>query len=93
MLTFTNDMLRDKIKADLGVDVPADRDFLPFSDLEKSVRDDVLTVQQSPLVAPSRSQAGSPPWWPQVVNNNLVIMSRGQAVVLLYIFVSCDANF
>ena len=35
MLTFSNEQLRDKIKADLGVDVPADRDFLPFSDVEQ----------------------------------------------------------
>ena len=52
MLTFSNDDLRNKIKADLNVDVPKDRDFLPFSDLEKSVRDDVHTVKTSELVAP-----------------------------------------
>ena len=47
MLTFSNEDLRKKIKADLNVDVPVDRDFLPFSDLEKSVRDDVDTHQLS----------------------------------------------
>mmetsp|Transcript_4783 Transcript_4783/g.11741 ORF Transcript_4783/g.11741 Transcript_4783/m.11741 type:complete len:175 (-) Transcript_4783:436-960(-) len=52
MLTFTNEQLRDKIKADLGTDVPADRDFLPFSDLDKSVRDDIHTIRTSNLVAP-----------------------------------------
>lgn len=52
MLTFSNEDLRKKIKADLGTDVPVDRDFLPFSDLEKSVRDDVHTVRTSNIVAP-----------------------------------------
>lgn len=30
----------------------ADRDFLPFSDVEKSVRDDVATLRASNLVTP-----------------------------------------
>jgi Carbonic anhydrase len=49
MLTFQNADLAAKIKADLGVDV-GDRDFLPFSDLEQSVRDDVEAVRNSPLI-------------------------------------------
>jgi carbonic anhydrase len=51
MLTFNNDQLRDKIKTDLGVDVPKERDFLPFSDLEKSVKDDLRIIHESPIVA------------------------------------------
>ncbi|KAG2485672.1 hypothetical protein HYH03_015644 [Edaphochlamys debaryana] len=51
MLTFTNDQIAAKIKTDLGVDV-AGRDFLPFPDLDQSVRDDVAIVKASPLVAP-----------------------------------------
>lgn len=57
MLTFSNEQLAHKIKEDLGVDV-AGRDFLPFSDLDASVRDDVKTVKESPLVAPDTSVYG-----------------------------------
>src|SRR3954454_10146867 len=51
MLTFSNDQLRDKLKAELGADASG-IDFLPFSDLEQSVRDDVATVRNSPLLLP-----------------------------------------
>jgi carbonic anhydrase len=49
MLTFTNEQLAAKIEADLSVDV-GDRDFLPFPDLEQSVRDDVSLLRASPLI-------------------------------------------
>lgn len=49
MLTFTNEQLAAKVRDDLGVDV-AGRDFLPFSDLEQSVRDDVALLRASPLI-------------------------------------------
>src|SRR6266542_3975614 len=49
MLTFTNEQLAAKISQDLGVDVSG-RDFLPFADLEQSVRDDVATLRASPLI-------------------------------------------
>ncbi len=49
MLTFTNEQLAAKIESDLGVDV-GQRDFLPFSDLEQSVRDDVAFLRSSPLI-------------------------------------------
>jgi carbonic anhydrase len=49
MLTFTNEQLTAKIRQDLGVDT-AGRDFLPFPDLEKSVRDDVAFLRGSPLI-------------------------------------------
>ena len=49
MATFTNADLAAKIQDDLGVDV-GDRDFLPFTDLEQSVRDDVATLRQSELI-------------------------------------------
>ena len=49
MLTFSNDDLRAKIKQDLHAN--ADHiDFLPFPDLEQSVRDDVATIKSSPLI-------------------------------------------
>jgi carbonic anhydrase len=49
MLTFSNDELRRKIRADLGADASG-IDFLPFSDIAQSVRDDVATLRQSPLL-------------------------------------------
>ena len=49
MLTFTNEQLADKVQADLGVDVQG-QDFLPFPDLEQSVRDDVALLRESPLI-------------------------------------------
>lgn len=58
MLTFTNAQLAEKIRDDLGVDV-GDRDFLPFSDLEQSVRDDVEILRQSPLIPRSIPIAGA----------------------------------
>lgn len=49
MLTFTNDQLRKKVKQTLGAD--AGRiDFLPFSEVEQSVRDDVDFLRTSPLI-------------------------------------------
>ena len=49
MMSFTNDQLRQRLRARLGVDA-AGIDFLPFSDLDQSVRDDVATIRASPLV-------------------------------------------
>lgn len=49
MLTFRNEDLVAKIKEDLGVDA-AGHDFLPFSDLEQSVRDDVEIIRKSELI-------------------------------------------
>lgn len=49
MLTFENEDLTAKIKEDLGVDTTG-HDFLPFSDLEQSVRDDVETLRNSELI-------------------------------------------
>lgn len=49
MVTFTNEQLRDKIRQELGADA-SQIDFLPFRDLEESVRQDVETVRNSPLV-------------------------------------------
>jgi carbonic anhydrase len=49
MLTFRNEDLIGKIREDLGADASA-WDFLPFSDLEESVRDDVEAVRDSALI-------------------------------------------
>ncbi|OAA71203.1 Carbonic anhydrase [Cordyceps fumosorosea ARSEF 2679] len=49
MLTFSDEVLRGKIRADLGED--ADHiAFLPFGDLAQSVRDDVALLKRSGLV-------------------------------------------
>lgn len=49
MLTFSNDDLRNKLAAETGADA-SDLDFLPFSDLEASVRDDVRRIRQNPFI-------------------------------------------
>ena len=49
MLTFSNEDLRTKLKQELHTN--ADNiDFLPFKNLEQSVRDDVATIKASPLI-------------------------------------------
>ncbi len=53
MLTFSNDQIRGQIKRELGdaaYAVAEHTDFLPFGDLEQSVRDDVAALKASPLV-------------------------------------------
>jgi len=49
MLTFTNEQLREKLHDELGVDAST-IDFLPFSDVAQSVRDDLATLRSSPLL-------------------------------------------
>ena len=49
MLTFTNEQLREMLRRDLNSDASG-IDFLPFSDLEESVRQDVQTIRSSPLI-------------------------------------------
>ena len=49
MLTFSNDDLRGKLEAETGSDA-SDIDFLPFGDLEQSVRDDVASIKASPFI-------------------------------------------
>jgi carbonic anhydrase len=49
MLTFTNEGLRDQLQRDLGADASA-IDFLPFSDVDASVRLDLATIRSSPLI-------------------------------------------
>lgn len=47
--TFTNESFRRQLKEDLGVDV-SHQDFLPFTDIEESVREDMALLRQSPLI-------------------------------------------
>lgn len=49
MLTFTNPELHAKVREDLGSD-STEIDFLPFSNLEESVREDVAFLLSSPLI-------------------------------------------
>jgi carbonic anhydrase len=50
MLTFANDDLRAKLREGFGVDAGDSIDFLPFSDLDQSVRDDVAAIRNHPLI-------------------------------------------
>lgn len=58
MLTFSNEDLTAKIKEDLGVDTTG-RDFLPFSDLEQGVRDDVEILRNSDLIPDNITVTGA----------------------------------
>jgi carbonic anhydrase len=49
MLTFTNDVLRSKLTEETGEDA-SEIDFLPFPDLDASVRASVERVRESPLL-------------------------------------------
>jgi carbonic anhydrase len=49
MLTFSNEDLHSKVRQELHADADA-IDFLPFADLEQSVRDDVAFLKASPLI-------------------------------------------
>jgi carbonic anhydrase len=49
MLTFSNADLHQKLKKELNVDASS-INFLPFKDLEMSVRDDVAFLKASPLI-------------------------------------------
>ena len=53
MLTFRNEDLRAKLRDALGADAEREAqglDFLPFADVEQSVRDDVAFLRSSPLM-------------------------------------------
>ena len=56
MLTFTDDQLRQKLRDDLGAQTTDA--FLPFSDLEQSVRDDVAAIRTAPLLLKDVSVRG-----------------------------------
>lgn len=49
MLTFSDVDLKAKVRKDLDQNVEHIA-FLPFSDLEQSVRDDIAILKKSPLV-------------------------------------------
>src|SRR6476619_8491647 len=57
MVTFTNDHLHAKLQQETGEDASG-IDFLPFPDLEQSVRDDVDRILQTPFLDPSIQVSG-----------------------------------
>jgi carbonic anhydrase len=57
MLTFSNQDLQRKLADETGTDA-SDIDFLPFPDLEQSVRDDVNRIKESPFIPQDISVRG-----------------------------------
>jgi carbonic anhydrase len=57
MLTFTNEQLRAKLAEQAGADA-SEIDFLPFPDLEESVRSSVRRIRESPFLPDSFSASG-----------------------------------
>ncbi len=57
MTTFTDEQLREQLRRDLGADA-SEIDFLAFSDLDGSVREDVATIRSSPLIPQEISVRG-----------------------------------
>ena len=57
MLTFSNAGLHQKLKKELNEDASA-INFLPFKDLEMSVRDDVAFLKASPFIPENREVSG-----------------------------------
>ena len=47
--TFENGSFQEYLKEELGVDV-SDQDFLPFQNIEESVREDMQLLIKSPLI-------------------------------------------
>ena len=47
--TFQNEEFQEHLKTELGVDVSG-QDFLPFQDIDESVREDMRLLQESPLI-------------------------------------------
>jgi carbonic anhydrase len=56
-LRFSNEAIRARVKQDLGAD-SSGIDFLPFTDLEESVREDVAFLLSSPLIPASVTVRG-----------------------------------
>jgi len=57
MLSFTNDAMHELLAERFG-DRADSIDFLPFTDLAQSVRDDVATIRNSPLIPNNISVSG-----------------------------------
>ena len=57
MLTFTNDDLRERLRADADADA-SDVDFRPFPELQESVRESLRAVRESPFLPDSLELSG-----------------------------------
>jgi carbonic anhydrase len=57
MLTFSNEDLRDKLQDEFHTSAD-EIDFLPFKDLEQSVRDDITTLKNSSFIPDTISISG-----------------------------------
>lgn len=57
MVTFSNQDLQKRLIEETGTDASG-IDFLPFSDLAQSVRDDVQTIKASPFINPGTRVTG-----------------------------------
>jgi len=57
MLTFSNEDLRHKLQGEFHTSAD-DIDFLPFKDLEQSVRDDIAALKNSPFIPNTISISG-----------------------------------
>jgi carbonic anhydrase len=58
---ITNDSIRQRLTESLGSDggrAAGEIDFLPFTDLEQSVRDDMAILKSSPLLRPETEISG-----------------------------------
>jgi len=61
MLTFTDDVIRERLATSLGEEagtLAAGMDFLPFPDVEESVRKDLAALKSSPLIRPDTPITG-----------------------------------
>ena len=61
MLTFTDDVIRERLAQTLGPEagvLAAGMDFLPFPDVEDSVRNDLAALRSSPLIRPGTPITG-----------------------------------
>ena len=61
MLTFTDEIIRERLAGSLGAEagrIAAGMEFLPFSDVEESVRNDIAFIKASPLIRPDTPVAG-----------------------------------
>jgi carbonic anhydrase len=72
MLTFTNEDAWAKLEAATGRSA-ADIDFLPFSDVEQSVRDDVATIRANPFVPADATITG----WVYDVTTGRIVQVEG----------------
>jgi carbonic anhydrase len=57
MLTFSNEDLRQKLADEAGADA-SNVDFLPFPDLDESVRSSVRKIRESPLLPDAFGASG-----------------------------------